>query len=496
MQTVFIAKGVFSPHVFSSTMSLGGRTMQGCILLLAVAVLFLSAPSVAGSNIELPWYYGVTEAEASATINATDTVVWTWSDDYEHSIYSEDGIFKGEGGGEATASGRGFTYTHTFVNPGMYEYYCFYHGKDMKGTISVIQSFGGDPTPPQSGSPPPSKAKSPPPPIKKSPPPPKKSTPPSPKRSPPPPKEKSPPPPKKLPPPPPPPAKKINWFLGVTQAAASAKIVVGQNVTWIWTDAVPHTIKGKDGAAVGLFTGVGGGDIAVRAPFSYSFRFDKAGEFKYECGVHGAKMQGKIQVSKAPVHPPPPPKKSPPPPKQSSSPPPPKKSPLPPKNKSPPPPKKKSPPPPKKKSPPPPKSKSPPPPNNRSPPPPKNKSPPPPKKSPPPPPGPGAQVKELDWFFGVTPEAASATVKVGTTVQWKWADELPHSIMGLDAAFGLFKGDGGGDNIRSSPFTYSHTFTVKGTFPYQCAVHLDEMTGTITVVVAAVLDQTVQDPVP
>ncbi len=68
----------------------------------------------------------------------------------------------------------------------------------------------------------------------------------------------------------------------------------------------------------------------------------------------------------------------------------------------------------------------------------------------------------------------AVTIKVGGTVTWNFADRFPHAVQGIgDSAMGI-----------NSPIfntgSWSHTFTVPGTYRYLCPLHPD-MHGTITV---------------
>jgi plastocyanin len=66
-------------------------------------------------------------------------------------------------------------------------------------------------------------------------------------------------------------------------------VAVGTEVTWEWGgNAVPHSV-------VGTFNGE---DVESEIQDSgmFSFTFESAGTFEYECGVHGAAMSGRIVV--------------------------------------------------------------------------------------------------------------------------------------------------------------------------------------------------------
>lgn len=83
----------------------------------------------------------------------------------------------------------------------------------------------------------------------------------------------------------------INWFMGVSQSAASADINEGDTVMWHWTDAMPHTVTSEAGGTETFNSGsiTGNGQ-------TYSHTFTEVGETSYECSFH-AGMQGTITVS-------------------------------------------------------------------------------------------------------------------------------------------------------------------------------------------------------
>lgn len=65
----------------------------------------------------------------AVTIEPGTTVTWEWNDgDVEHDVVFDD--FQSE----VQSSG---TYTHTFEEPGTYEYVCSLH-PNMKGTVFVV----------------------------------------------------------------------------------------------------------------------------------------------------------------------------------------------------------------------------------------------------------------------------------------------------------------------------------------------------------------------
>jgi plastocyanin len=81
---------------------------------------------------------------------------------------------------------------------------------------------------------------------------------------------------------------------------------------------------------------------------------------------------------------------------------------------------------------------------------------------------------ETDTSNGGKYNPASASVKVGDTVEWDWVDpEQPHTVTADDGTF-----DSGAPQSKGSVFKF--TFTRAGTYPYKCQIH-PSMTGKITV---------------
>ena len=64
------------------------------------------------------------------------------------------------------------------------------------------------------------------------------------------------------------------------------------------------------------------------------------------------------------------------------------------------------------------------------------------------------------------------TLRAGTTVTWRNADDIPHTVT---SSARLFK-----SSALDTDDTYSFTFTEPGTYEYFCSLH-PRMTGTIVV---------------
>lgn len=105
------------------------------LLLLAA---FLAGPiAFAQTTHMINWFMGVTNAQASMTIDSGDTVMWTWTGG-THTVTTSDGA--AETFSSPILSGAGSTYSHTFTVPGNTPYFCDIHPM-MTGTITV-QSLG------------------------------------------------------------------------------------------------------------------------------------------------------------------------------------------------------------------------------------------------------------------------------------------------------------------------------------------------------------------
>jgi len=80
------------------------------------------------------------------------------------------------------------------------------------------------------------------------------------------------------------------------------------------------------------------------------------------------------------------------------------------------------------------------------------------------------KVEVKDFSF----KPKSATVKVGTSVTWTFADDVDHNVEPVGAS-----------ELKKSPDlksgkTYAFTFTKAGTVEYRCGIH-NSMTGTVVV---------------
>ena len=95
--------------------------------LIAVALMGASAVKAADMPINIDNFV-FTPAEAQ--ISAGTTVVWTNNDDIPHTVVDADHKYK------SSALDTGDKFSHTFTEPGTYEYFCSLH-PHMTGKIIV-----------------------------------------------------------------------------------------------------------------------------------------------------------------------------------------------------------------------------------------------------------------------------------------------------------------------------------------------------------------------
>ena len=95
----------------------------------------------------------------------------------------------------------------------------------------------------------------------------------------------------------------------------------------------------------------------------------------------------------------------------------------------------------------------------------------------------GQTTYEIRWKIGISDEDASLEIETGDTVKWIWDDNLAHTVTSLPGATETF--NSGSKTGEGS--TYSKTFDLEGTNPYDCSFH-PGMTGIITVANALSVD--------
>ncbi|MEL1246284.1 T9SS type A sorting domain-containing protein [Flavobacterium sp. DGU11] len=105
---------------------------------LLFALLLASAGMNAQTTHVISWFMGVSSTAASKTINAGDTVKWTWDDSAPHTVTSTSGV-ETFNSGQLIGSNKEFSRVFTVV--GATNYHCSIHAM-MQGTITTEQVMG------------------------------------------------------------------------------------------------------------------------------------------------------------------------------------------------------------------------------------------------------------------------------------------------------------------------------------------------------------------
>lgn len=105
-----------------------------------LVLLFLgTAITQAQTTHNLDWRIGI-GTNLNLTILPGDTVLWTWSDAFPHTITSKAG--SAETFNSGTLTGNGSSYSKTFNTVGTNPYQCNFHPLSMAGNITVQTSLG------------------------------------------------------------------------------------------------------------------------------------------------------------------------------------------------------------------------------------------------------------------------------------------------------------------------------------------------------------------
>ena len=86
---------------------------------------------------------GISEDEASITLNSGDTVTWTWGDEIPHIVKTIDAEAPEDFGSEIL-TGEGNVYSYTFTDPAAIDYRCIVHTTMMRGVITVEPNMSLD----------------------------------------------------------------------------------------------------------------------------------------------------------------------------------------------------------------------------------------------------------------------------------------------------------------------------------------------------------------
>ncbi|MCG8350551.1 MAG: cupredoxin domain-containing protein [Chloroflexales bacterium] len=180
------------------------------------------------------------------TVPVGSTVVWTHQGQRPHTVTADDGSFN------SNTLQNGDSFSQTFSEPGVYQYYCEFHGSPgrtgMSGVIRV--GDGSSALPPASPSPTPSPA----------PPAPASTTAPAPTYA--------------------PPSSDANVTVGDnTFTNNELTIPVGSTVVWTHQGQRPHTVTADDGSF---------NSNTLQNGDSFSQTFSEPGVYQYYCEFHGS----------------------------------------------------------------------------------------------------------------------------------------------------------------------------------------------------------------
>lgn len=108
---------------------------------LLMMMLFFGICSLqAQTTHDLIWERNFTSPDSDLTIETGDTVRWTWTDAFPHTVENNTGSTETFNSG--TLTGIGETYSYTFGVEGINPYFCGIHGAgSMSGTITVVDQL-------------------------------------------------------------------------------------------------------------------------------------------------------------------------------------------------------------------------------------------------------------------------------------------------------------------------------------------------------------------
>ncbi|MCF7561381.1 T9SS type A sorting domain-containing protein [Sabulilitoribacter multivorans] len=104
-----------------------------------LTLFFLGIMSISAQTTHnLNWQIGM-GTNVDLTIDVGDTVIWTWTDNFAHTVTSLAGSAENFNSGSIT--GNGMTYSKVFTVEGSNPYECSFHPLSMAGTITVQNSL-------------------------------------------------------------------------------------------------------------------------------------------------------------------------------------------------------------------------------------------------------------------------------------------------------------------------------------------------------------------
>ncbi|MCK0109322.1 T9SS type A sorting domain-containing protein [Flavobacteriaceae bacterium S0825] len=113
--------------------------MKTKLLLIFLFTIYLAQGQ---TTHNLNWERFANGSEMDITIDIGDTVLWTWTDAFPHTVENSVGNSV-ETFNSGTLSGIGQTFSYTFTVEGVNDYLCGIHGAgNMSGTITVVDNLG------------------------------------------------------------------------------------------------------------------------------------------------------------------------------------------------------------------------------------------------------------------------------------------------------------------------------------------------------------------
>jgi hypothetical protein len=109
-------------------------------VILTVFTLLTMCVMQAQVTVEILWKMGISDDDASATIQVGDMVRWIWDEpSMPHDVSSDDPDAPDDFGSEIL-TGMGQIYEYTFTTPAEIDYFCSIHS-NMNGTITVLPNM-------------------------------------------------------------------------------------------------------------------------------------------------------------------------------------------------------------------------------------------------------------------------------------------------------------------------------------------------------------------
>lgn len=105
-------------------------------IFLLFSSIFLSLSLFGQTTYNLDWHINFKSPASDLSIKVGDTVIWTWTDTFSHTVQNNTGSTETFNSG--VLNGVGTTFSHTFTSAGTNPYFCDVHGAgSMSGTITV-----------------------------------------------------------------------------------------------------------------------------------------------------------------------------------------------------------------------------------------------------------------------------------------------------------------------------------------------------------------------